>query len=71
MCGVNVKFVYMGRNVCHLGQTKIYKMRCYEKQIFLFWYFPLFWGVFEEWIKLMNWGIILPQFFWFLKCLVC
>ena len=71
MCGVNVKFVYMGRNVCQLGQIKIYKMGCYEKQIFLFWYFPLFWTVFEEWIKLMTWGIILPQFFWFLTLLIC
>ena len=36
-----MKFVYMGRNVCHLGQTKICNMECYEKQIFLFWFIPL------------------------------
>jgi hypothetical protein len=40
-------------------------------KIVFFLMFSPFWGVFEEWIKLVNWGIILPQFFWFLTCLVC
>jgi hypothetical protein len=38
-------------------------MACYEKQIFSFLIFSHLWEVFEEQIQLMNWEIILPQFF--------